>query len=140
MLSDERRLRPYQREHVLQLIAEPKRAARLIKAAARPVTAAQILVEQPLIHQHVEGIVRGADLDRLERRRPGGIHLLARSDRGFDRRISRDEGARVFEIGALAEDEDQPRGATRRQHALDLHRGAWVEPSPGTIVERWLRE
>ena len=53
-----------QRHHVLQLIAEAERAARLVVAGARPQPAAHVLIEQPAVHQHVERIVRRAHLDR----------------------------------------------------------------------------
>ena len=52
--------REQQRHHVLQLIAEAERAARLVVAGARPQPAAHVLVEQPAVHQHVERVVRRA--------------------------------------------------------------------------------
>ena len=52
-----------ERHHVLQLIAEAEGAARLVVAAARPQPAADVLIEQPPVHQHVERIVRRAHLD-----------------------------------------------------------------------------
>ena len=44
------RPRVEQRQHVLELIAEPERAAGLVRAAARPDPTAQRLVEQPAVH------------------------------------------------------------------------------------------
>ena len=77
-----------QRHHVLQLIAEAERAARLVIAGARPDAARQRLIEQPAVHQHVERIVRRAHLDR---RRACRSTCRARRDR-----VRRSVAANVF--------------------------------------------
>ena len=70
VLARQVRPRQQQRHHVLQLIAEAEGAARLVVAGARPEPAADGLIEQPAVHQHVERIVRRAHLDRVERAVP----------------------------------------------------------------------
>jgi hypothetical protein len=46
--------RQQHRHHVLQLIAEAEGSARLVVARPRPQTAADVLVNEPPVHQHVE--------------------------------------------------------------------------------------
>ena len=55
-----------QRHHVLQLVAEAKRAARLIESRTAPDAARQALIQQPAIQQQVHGGIRRADLHRAE--------------------------------------------------------------------------
>ena len=64
-----------QRHHVLQLIAEAEGAAGLIEAGARPQPGADVLVQQPAIHDQVERIVRRVHLDGAERAVPERLHL-----------------------------------------------------------------
>ena len=59
--------RERQRHHVLQLIAKAERAAGLVVAAARPEPAADRLVQQPVVQQRIERIVRGSNLHGAER-------------------------------------------------------------------------
>jgi hypothetical protein len=51
-----RQVGPRDREshHVLELIPKPERAARLVISSPGPEAGADILIEQPAIHQHVE--------------------------------------------------------------------------------------
>ncbi|KFB72658.1 MAG: hypothetical protein AW09_002150 [Candidatus Accumulibacter phosphatis] len=56
-----------QRHHVLQLVAEPEGAARLVVAATRPESAGQCLVDQPAIGQHIDRRVGGAHLHGTKR-------------------------------------------------------------------------
>ena len=62
-----------QRQHVLQLIAEPEGAAGLIRTAPRPDAARQRLIEQPAIDDQIERVVWRADLDRAEHLVPGAL-------------------------------------------------------------------
>jgi len=55
---------------VLELVPEAEGASRLIEAGPRPEPAAQVLVQEPAVHQEIEGVVRGAHLDRLQRLGP----------------------------------------------------------------------
>jgi len=54
MLPGELRPRQQQRHHVLQLIAEAERSARLVIARARPEAAAHVLIDEPPIDQYIE--------------------------------------------------------------------------------------
>ena len=67
---------------VLELVAEAERAARLIVAGARPQAAADVLVEEPAVHEHVEGVVRRLHLHDVE-------HVVPRPARGVARRLRR---------------------------------------------------
>ncbi len=60
-----RQVRPdeEEREDVLELIAESVGAARLVVARARPEPAGEVLVEEPAVHEEVEGVVGRRDLD-----------------------------------------------------------------------------
>ena len=60
------RSREQQRHHVLQLIAEPERAAGLIVATPRPQPATDGLVEQPPVGQRIEGVVRCSNVDGVQ--------------------------------------------------------------------------
>jgi hypothetical protein len=71
--ATEVRPRVEEREHVLQLIAEPERAAGLIRAAARSDATAQGLVDQPAVHDEIERVVRGPDLHDVEHVVPGAL-------------------------------------------------------------------
>ena len=73
VLAREVRARERQRHHVLELVAEAERSARLVVAGARPHAAAQVLVEQPAVHQQVERVVRSAHLDGVERPVPARL-------------------------------------------------------------------
>ena len=81
-----------QRHHVLQLIAEAEGAARLVVAGARPEPAAEVLIEQPAVHQHVERIVRRAHLDRRRASRSRTPRTCSQRGRGVvDRAVTRDQ-------------------------------------------------
>ena len=56
-----------QRHHVLQLIAEPEGAPRLIVAATRPDAARQRLIDQPAVDQQIHSGIRRLDLHGAER-------------------------------------------------------------------------
>ena len=51
---------------ILQLIAKPESASRLVGGAAGPQAARQGLVQQPAVGQHVEGWVGRFHMDRAE--------------------------------------------------------------------------
>ncbi len=71
--------RERERHHVLQLIAEAVRAARLVVAAPRVHRpAAHVLVEQPAVDEHVERVVRRVDFDRAKRAIPVGLDACRR--------------------------------------------------------------
>ena len=126
-------LRPRQRERhrVLELIAEPEGAAGLVVAGARPHPAAQVLVEEPAVHEDVEGVVGRPDLHRAERLLPRAPHRLERGVRGLGAAVPRDQ---------LPDVRPRPsprRGGRRRRRVSpgarttrDLERRAGIEPRP----------
>ena len=65
--TTDRRLRKDERQDVLKLVAESERAARLKRPAAGPDATAQRLIQQPPVHDQVEGVVRRAHLQGTER-------------------------------------------------------------------------
>ena len=73
--------RHQQREHVLQLVAEAERSARLVGRGAPPQPAGGGLVEQLAVHHQVESIVRRVDLDHRQQSCPRrrARHRAARS-------------------------------------------------------------
>ena len=75
VLAREVRADECERHRVLELVAEAERPAGLVVAGARPEATAQVLVEQPAVHQQVEGVVRGAHLHRVERPVPRLSHV-----------------------------------------------------------------
>ncbi len=66
MLAQKVRLGVYQRHGVLQLVAEPEGAPRLVVPAPGPDTARQSLVKEPTVGQDVDGRVGGNHLHRPE--------------------------------------------------------------------------
>ena len=65
-----------EREHVLQLIPEPERAARLIERRASPDAAGQRLVEEPVVEHQIHRAVGCGDLHRAEQRSPEAPHIV----------------------------------------------------------------
>ena len=122
-----------QRQHVLQLIAEAERAARLVRAAARPDAAAQRLVEQPAIDDQVERIVWRLHLHGAERLVPELRRACQRARRPR-RATSTAPRARRRAVAsrALAEDErDLPRLARPGSRRSICSARAGVEPGAG---------
>ena len=56
--------------HVLQLIAKPEGASRLVGGASRPEAAREGLVQKPAVGQKVHGRIGCFHMDRAERMRP----------------------------------------------------------------------
>jgi hypothetical protein len=54
MIPTKIRLRVQERKHILQLISKAERAPWLVWAAPRPDAAAQVLIQQPSVHNQVE--------------------------------------------------------------------------------------
>ncbi len=118
-----------QGHHVLELVAEPEGAARLVVAGARPQPAAHVLIEQPAVHQQVEGVVRRADLDRVEDVVPAPVARL----RGRPPRPPRDRAGSTSSRACSAS-RPCPRRNTRRRVSPgasvdgDVQRRAGIEP------------
>jgi hypothetical protein len=106
-----------QREHVLQLIAEAERAARLIKGRSTPDAAGQALVERPAVHHQVERAIGRLHGQRVEDAVPEAARLANRFVRGAGLPVLLHQRARRLGVGRVAEQADQgPRRAR-----LELH-------------------
>ena len=68
------RLRVQHRHRILQLIAETKRAARLIVAAARKKPAGDGLVQQPAVGEHIDRRIGRVHMHRAQRAPPFRTH------------------------------------------------------------------
>jgi len=102
-------IRPGQREghDVLQLVAEPERAARLVVRRSCPQPAAHVLIEKPPVHQEVEGVVRRTHLNCVERRIPRSAHSFQRGLRGSNITVPAHQLARMVHILPLAEEKHE---------------------------------
>ena len=78
-----RRLGVHHRHRVLQLVAESECAAGLVIATAREEAAADRLVQQPAVREHIDARLRGFHLDRAERTQPVDAHRVQRIVRGI---------------------------------------------------------
>ncbi len=128
-----------QRHDVLQLIAKAERPAGLVVPAARPEAAADRLVQQPAIHQHVERVVRRVHLHGVERPiprppAPGASAASASSDAA----VARDELAGMIAIGALSQQEEELAPFSRPQDASNLKRRARIQARADVSGERRL--
>ena len=137
MRSGEVGPRQQQRHHVLQLIAKAEGAARLVVARARPETAAHVLIDEPPVDQHVERIVRRADLDRLERPVPGCLRpVCSAATASSTVRVTRDQPLDVIGVRALAQQEQDPATLSRIQDDLHVQRRAGIQPGAELRLER----
>ncbi len=80
--ADDIRAGMHQRQHILELVAEPESPAGLIQCSATPQTTGERLVEQPAVKHQVRGGVRRFHRDGIQdliplflEGLPGGFHL-----------------------------------------------------------------
>src|SRR5207245_10944251 len=74
--AEEVRARQGEGHRIRELTPEAEGTPRLIEAGPRPEPAAQVLVQEPAVHEEVEGVVRGAHLDGLQGVGPEPLHRL----------------------------------------------------------------
>ena len=128
MLAEQVGPRERQRHDVLQLVAEAEGAARLVEAGPRPEPAAQVLVEEPAVHEQIEGVVRRAHLDGVQ-----GIGPRTAAPRRRARSAAatlpwrRTSSRACVAIPSLSQEEDEAARLARRQGDRDLQRGAGIE-------------
>jgi hypothetical protein len=125
MLPRQRRLRHYQRHHVLDLIAKAVRATRLVEGRSSPYAARQRLIQQPSIEHDVHRAVGSLDLNRAEQAVPvmrdSGQHRVeVRFAIFFDR------GNRVRLGRSLAEKENNLGRRVGPERQRGLQRRAWI--------------
>ena len=121
-----------EREHVLELVAEAERAAGLVEARARPHARAERLVQQPPVHEDVEGVVGRVHLHRFQDLVPPRLHRRPRGVGGLDAGVSPDEAPRVLAVTALPEQEHGAAVLARFQRQAHLQRSTRVEAGPET--------
>ena len=112
--------REHQRHDVLELVAESVRPARLVVAGARPEAAGEVLVEEPPVHQQVEGVVGGRHAHGPERLVPERLHGgelgLCRDD-AAGAAVAPKERAGLVQVAPLSDEEDEaPRLAGQEVH------------------------
>ena len=129
MRAAEIRPRVEQRQHVLQLIAEAERAARLVRAAPRPDAAAERLIQQPAIHDQVERVVRraGPGSRRACRPRTRAARRATSSTSLEPRRSAAARSTACAAVASLAQHERDASRLARRDLDGDLQRSARVE-------------
>ena len=125
--------REAERHHVLELIAEAIRASRLLISRACPHPAAQILVQQPAIHDHVERVVRRVHLHSIE-------HLIPTSPNDFGCSLSGGHGAvapyqllRVRSVIPLSQQHEQPSCLPGPQFDARVEGRAWIQTRANPI-------
>ena len=131
-------IRPRQRKRhdVLKLVSKPEGPARLVIGRSGPQPAAHVLIEKPAVHQQVEGIVRRADLNRIEDRVPASAHGFEGGIRGVHRAESAHQLAGVVEILPLADEESNAARLPRSQGDGYVQRCARIESRSETPRQR----
>ncbi len=135
-----RELRPRvdERGGVLELVAEAEGTARLVESGAPPEPAADVLVEEPAVHHHVERGRRRLHLHGRERLPPARADRRERLVDSAGLPVARDERARRVRAGRLAQEERALDGFAGTDRDRDLERGAGVEAGARPAVERAL--
>jgi hypothetical protein len=130
--ADELRLREVgprerQRHAVLDLIAKPESAARLIVTGPGPEPAAQRLVLEPPVHHQVERIVGRSNLDGAEGFVPAPANALERLLGGLDAAHPPDQISHRVQVSRLPQQEHQPAGLPWREAHGDMQGSARIE-------------
>ena len=127
VLAHELRLGVNECHHVLQLIAETERTARLVIATARPQTAGQRLIQEPAIGQHVERRVGRVDLYGAKRVLPVLPHFFQRLLCGYPAAAALQQLSGVVVIAPGTESENSFTFFPFHQLECDLNRCAGIE-------------
>src|SRR5262249_25146186 len=131
VLAHERGAREEERHDVLDLVAEAEGAAGLVVAGPREEAAAQRLVEQPAVHHHVEGVVRGVHLDGPQPLAPASDRLVAGGAGGAGGPRGVEAAEDVLGLGPVLPLPEQEHAAPRLaglELDADLQGGAGIEP------------
>src|SRR5262249_59910500 len=121
------RLREDEREHVLQLISEAKRAARLIERRAPPHAAPERLVEEPAIQHQIHRRLRRAHLDRSEQLVPEQPRALGRVGGNSYVAIALDDLAHAIDVARFAKLSDDSAFLAGFERELYPHGAARIE-------------
>src|SRR4051794_9848297 len=136
LLARQGRLTVEQRQAVLELVAKPIGAARLVKASARPAAAGERLIERPAVEVQIHRGVRRVDRHRAEYAIPIGLGLLEQT-RSIDAAIASDERLGLRLARGIAEYHLNGFLLTRRQDDRGLQHAAGIEATaagPGKFL------
>jgi hypothetical protein len=120
VLAGEVRPREHERQHILELVAEAIRTARLGVAGARPDAARQILVEEPPVNQEVEGVVGCGDAHGAQRVIPGFLHRDEFGLSSFCAVLAREPPQERAGLGRVPPLPEEEHNAARRA-GLEVH-------------------
>ena len=129
----------HERQHVLQLVAEPVCATRLVESAPRPDPAAQRLIQQPAVDDEIEGVVWSADANGAECLVPELVSASAGRVERRDSAVALDEPAALLRVPAFAEDEAHSTRLARPELDRHVERRTRIEPgatATGQLVAR----
>src|SRR5262245_35185305 len=135
MLSSKVRSGVNERHAILQLIAEPVRAARLIERRACPYPAGERLIERPAIEDEIHCAIGRFDLNGAEHGVPV-LGYLFEHLAVIGCAVTRDQCADVWLAGCLPQQHDdlrRPRGCELERRAK---RGTGIETGAGGARER----
>ena len=132
------RRRERQRHDVLQLIAEPVRAAGLIISAARPQPAADRLIQQPAVQQRIERIVGRPHPHGVQGGIPRRLNPCARCRCRVDAPVARDQHPGMIASGAFSQEKNHAPAFSGPQHASNVKAGAWIQRRADLTGERGL--
>ena len=124
----------------MKLVAKAEGPAGLMIAGPRPDAAAEVLIEEPAVHQQIERVVGRADLHRAEGLIPAPRHDLERRARRRNASVAADQAPGVPGVLSLAEKKDQAQGLARGKADRDLQRRARIEAGAEAPGERTSRE
>ena len=129
-----------QRKHVLQLIAESVRAARLIERRPSPDAARQRLIEEPAVQHQIERPVGGANLHRSQQVVPVAARLLQRLLCGWAAAcrvaVTLNNLSRLGGILRISKETDQRPLLLRLERDGHLDGPAWIQSGSDAIRQR----
>ena len=133
--SGEPRTLVEEREGVLQLVAEAVRAARLVEPGATPEATGQGLVQQPVIHQQIDGCIGRLDVDSAQIALPGFPDLFQHAPGSVNAAMLYQQGSRIVFAVGRAEHEDDLRLFAGRNLNRRLDRRAGVDAAADPVGE-----
>ena len=135
LLAGEPRPEGHERGRILELIAEPVRAARLVEGGAPPDAAGQRLIGEPAVHHEIEGGGGRGHAQSGDALSPEVARGLEGARRGFRRAVAREDLAGRGGAPGLSEQEDDLADALGGNFEHDLLGDAWIQRRPRAAVE-----
>ena len=125
--------RQQQRQRILQLIAEPERAARLVESRSSPDPARQRLVEQPAVQHQVHRTIRRPDVDYAKKIVPIRCRPAERLVHDVAIAVPLDEIPRVRLVLGIAKDANQYLFFAGTEVDTHANRPARIERRPHAV-------